>query len=77
MTFYCLYRDIKLIPQSVLPIPDLVTPNKELADAIKPIHAIGAWSLVILIVLHVGAALKHQFIDKDNLISRMNPFSKK
>ncbi len=61
----------------VLPIPDLVTPNKELADAIKPIHAIGAWSLVILIVLHVGAALKHQFIDKDNLISRMNPFSKK
>ena len=61
----------------VLPIPDLVTPNKELADAVKPIHAIGAWSLVILIVLHVGAALKHQFIDKDKLISRMNPFSKK
>ena len=61
----------------VLPIPDLVTPNKELADAVKPIHAIGALSLVILIVLHVGAALKHQFIDKDKLISRMNPFSKK
>lgn len=26
-----------------------------------------------LLVLHVGAALKHQFIDKDNLLKRMSP----
>lgn len=26
-----------------------------------------------LLVLHVGAALKHQFIDKDNLLRRMSP----
>jgi cytochrome b561 len=30
-----------------------------------------------LIVLHVGAALKHQFIDRDSVLSRMVPFLKK
>ena len=32
-----------------------------------------AWALVALIAMHVGAALKHQFIDRDGLISRMLP----
>ena len=26
-----------------------------------------------LLILHVGAALKHQFIDKDNILKRMSP----
>ena len=30
-----------------------------------------------LILLHVGAALKHQFIDRDSVLSRMVPFLKK
>ena len=30
-----------------------------------------------LTVLHVGAALKHQFIDRDSVLSRMVPFLKK
>jgi cytochrome b561 len=30
----------------------------------------------LLIILHVIAALKHQFWDKDKLLQRMNPFSK-
>jgi cytochrome b561 len=30
----------------------------------------------LLIILHVLAALKHQFWDKDRLLQRMNPFSK-
>ena len=32
-----------------------------------------AWLTYGLIVLHVAAALKHQFIDRDNLLSRMAP----
>ena len=34
-------------------------------------HGIGARVFVILLVLHVGAALYHQFIRKDGLLSRM------
>ena len=36
-------------------------------------HAAMAWGAVILVALHVGAALKHQFIDRDNVLHRMIP----
>ena len=57
----------------VLPLPDLVAPNPELAEAIKPLHGLAAWGLIGLVALHVGAALKHQFIDRDGLLTRMRP----
>ena len=37
-------------------------------------HLILAWIAYGLIAVHVAAALKHQFFDRDNLISRMAPF---
>ncbi len=57
----------------VLPLPDFVPASPALAEAIKPLHGWAAWALVVLIAMHVGAALKHQFIDRDGLISRMLP----
>ncbi|OYT91864.1 MAG: cytochrome b [Burkholderiales bacterium PBB3] len=57
----------------VLPLPDFVPVSKELAALIKPWHEITALALAGLVLLHVGAALKHQFIDKDGLIKRMMP----
>ena len=57
----------------VLPLPDLVTPDPALAESIKPLHGLAAWGLIGLVALHVGAALKHQFIDRDNLLARMRP----
>lgn len=57
----------------VLPLPDFVSPDKALAEAIKPWHERLAWLLAVLVVLHVAAALKHHFIDKDGLLLRMRP----
>lgn len=57
----------------VLPLPSFVPVSPELAEAIKPWHQITAYALAVLVVLHVAAALKHQFIDRDGLISRMLP----
>lgn len=57
----------------VLPLPDWVGADKALAEAIKPWHAASAWALAVLVVLHVAAALKHHFIDKDGLLDRMRP----
>ena len=57
----------------VLPLPDFVPKNEALAELIKPVHAVSAFALIGLVILHVGAALKHQFIDRDKLISRMLP----
>ena len=57
----------------ILPLPDFVSASPELAQTLKPLHGWAAWALVVLIAMHVGAALKHQFIDRDGLISRMLP----
>ena len=37
------------------------------------LHGILSNAMIGLVALHVLAALKHQFIDKDNLIARMKP----
>jgi cytochrome b561 len=56
----------------VLPLPDFVPVNKDLASALlKPLHAYAAFALAGVVLLHVAAALKHQFVDRDQLMSRM------
>ena len=57
----------------VLPLPDFVPVDKGLAEALKPWHEWTAKGLAALVVLHVAAALKHHFIDRDGLLSRMLP----
>jgi len=57
----------------VLPLPDFVSPDKALAEQIKPLHAALAFALAALVLAHVAAALKHQFIDRDGLLARMRP----
>jgi cytochrome b561 len=60
----------------VLPLPDFVSVNKELAEFIKPWHKAAAFVLIALALLHIAAALKHQWIDRDGLIDRMRPARK-
>ena len=57
----------------VIPLPDLLAVDKEFAKQIKELHQISAFTLVGLAFLHIAAALKHQFIDRDKLINRMLP----
>jgi cytochrome b561 len=60
----------------VLPLPDFVSADKALAELIKPWHERLAWALVAVLAVHIAGSLKHQFIDRDGLLSRMW-FSKK
>jgi cytochrome b561 len=57
----------------VLPLPDFVPKDKALAELIKPWHETLAWAMAALVLLHVAAALKHHFIDRDGLLDRMRP----
>ena len=57
----------------VLPLPDFVPADKALAALIKPWHEITAFAMAGLVLMHVGAALKHQLIDRDGLLLRMLP----
>jgi len=57
----------------VLPLPDLVAPDKALAAVLKLLHKYLAYTLALLVAGHIGAALKHHFIDRDRLLARMWP----
>ena len=52
-------------------------PRTEAMETItKTAHEVLAYALAVLIVLHIGAALKHHFVLKDNVLSRMLPWMK-
>jgi len=60
-----------------LPLPRLPVPQSEgLHEVSGSIHGAGGWPILILFGLHVAAALKHQFVDRDGLIARMIPVLK-
>ena len=60
----------------VVPIPDLLEKNKELADVLRIVHRTVTYALATLVVLHSAAAIKHQLVDRDDVLSRMLPFLK-
>ena len=45
--------------------------NKALGGIANNMHGAGATLLLIAVILHVGGALKHHFIDKDGTLKRM------
>jgi cytochrome b561 len=53
-------------------LPDLVEKDKALGHQLKEVHEWLANCLMLLVGLHIAAALKHQLIDKDGLLSRMS-----
>lgn len=47
--------------------------NETLGNYFFNAHAVIAWIIIGLLVLHIGAALKHHFFDKNNVLLRMLP----
>ena len=58
----------------LLPIPDLLVKDAVLGDFLAGLHNSLNALLAALVLAHVGAALKHHFIDRDGLLHRMLPF---
>jgi len=56
----------------VVPLPDLIDRDKELADTLLNVHLYLNIAFLVLIVGHILAALKHHFIDKDPFLNRMS-----
>ncbi|MBC8008013.1 MAG: cytochrome b, partial [Prolixibacteraceae bacterium] len=61
---------------AVLPIPDLLAKSKDAADQLKQLHEALNWLMVLVVALHVAAALKHHLVDRDEVLRRMLPFLK-
>jgi cytochrome b561 len=55
----------------VVPLPDFVPKDKALADTLKGLHKLLTLSMGALVLAHIAAAVKHQWIDRDGLMARM------
>lgn len=54
-----------------IPLPVFVAKNEDTANAIFALHRAGGLLLAGLIAMHIGAALFHHLIRKDNVLRRM------
>lgn len=54
--------------------PDFVPPDERLFDTFQWLHKHLFQALVIIAVLHLLGALKHHFIDRNDVLKRMLPF---
>lgn len=50
--------------------------RRNIAFASMGAHTFMAWGAVVLVALHVGAALKHQFLNRDGVLAHMVPVFK-
>jgi cytochrome b561 len=69
-----LMNSAKNIPFRVfwlLPWPNVVPPNEALGEAAEELHEALAVALVLVLLVHVAAALRHHFILRDDVLRRM------
>lgn len=64
-------KGIQTVYLGLVPLPDLVGKDQALAAMFKNVHIALNYLLLALLADHVGAALKHHFIDRDGSLSRM------
>ena len=56
-----------------LPLLSTLANKKPVAEALESLHSAAAWILIALLVVHAGAALRHHFLLKDDVLRRMLP----
>jgi cytochrome b561 len=55
----------------MVPLPDLLEKDTELGDLIQQLHSVLNYGMAVLVAAHTGAALKHHFVDRDQVLARM------
>lgn len=60
-----------MLPVPHLPVPEALGSTAEAENTLKGLHELLANGLLFLVVLHVAAALKHHFLNRDDVLRRM------
>lgn len=71
--FYTLAAGVPVVYFGIIELPVLIAKNKELKEVLKTTHFGLNLLLATTVGVHVLAALKHQFIDRDTVLRRMLP----
>lgn len=58
-------------------LPDFIAPSRPAYDILHGVHEFLAITLFCVALLHIAAALKHHFVDRDNVLRRMLPLKLK
>ncbi|HEX9465217.1 MAG TPA: cytochrome b/b6 domain-containing protein [Alphaproteobacteria bacterium] len=58
---------------NLVPLPALVQKGSPLGRELGNIHSLVGWYFLILIGLHIAAALYHRFVLRDDVLARMLP----
>jgi len=54
-------------------LPPIVEKNEALSTPLFTIHRVVGWLVIVLVLLHVSAALYHHFVRRDKVLQRMLP----
>jgi cytochrome b561 len=73
---YSSAANVPVVYLGLIPLPRIIAPDPQLKEVLKNLHIALNYTLLVLVALHVVAAIKHQLIDRDGLLSRMIPFLK-
>lgn len=71
--FYSLAAGVPVVYLGLWPLPVLIEADPVLKPVLKQLHLALVYTLLAIVVVHVLAAIKHQFIDRDGLLKRMLP----
>jgi cytochrome b561 len=74
--FFSSAAGVQVVYLGVLPLPTIIGPDHALKALLRTVHVVLNYTLLVLVAMHVLAALKHQFIERDGLLARMIPFLK-
>ena len=64
-------KGVQTVWFGVLPIPDLIGRDKELGKLLHEVHELLNYVLLLTLGGHIGAALWHHFVKKDDILRRM------
>ncbi len=65
---------VSVVYLGLVPLPDLIGKDKVLAAVLSAVHGTLNFILLMLVFVHVGAAVWHELIGRDDTLRRMLPF---
>ncbi len=64
---------VQVVYLGLVPLPDLLPKDRALAASLKAVHVTLNVAMVTLVLIHVAAAVRHHFVDRDRVLARMVP----